>query len=201
MSPRKKSQALRCAVYTRKSTEEGLEQEFNTLDAQREAGETYIRSQRHQGWRLLPAHFDDGGYSGANLRRPALERLLERIEAGEVDAVVVYKIDRLTRSLTDFAKLMDVLDARGVALVSVTHQFDTSSSLGRLMLHVLLSFAQFEREIIAERTRDKIAAARRRGKWAGGSPILGYDLAGSKLVVNPEEAERARVIFDPFSTL
>ncbi len=201
MSPRKKPQEMRCAIYTRKSTEEGLEQEFNTLDAQREAGETYIRSQRHQGWRLVPAHFDDGGYSGANLQRPALIRLRERIEAGEVDAVVVYKIDRLTRSLTDFAKLMDVFDARGIALVSVTQQFNTASSMGRLMMHVLLSFAQFEREIVAERTRDKLAAARRHGKWAGGSPVLGYDLTGSKLVVNPEEAKRVRAIFELYLRL
>ena len=201
MSPRKKPQALRCAIYTRKSTEEGLQQEFNTLYALREAGATYIRSQCHQGWRLVPEHFDDGGYSGANLRRPALTRLRERIESGEVDAVVVYKIDRLTRSLTDFAKLMEVFDARGIALVSVTQQFNTASSMGRLMMHVLLSFAQFERETIAERTRDKLAAARRHGKWTGGAPVLGYDLAGSKLVVNPQEAKRVRAIFELYLRL
>lgn len=179
MIAQNRRRALRCAVYTRKSTEEGLERKFNTLEAQREAGETFIESQRREGWRLLRERFDDGGYTGANLQRPALKRMLERIEAGEVDAVVVYKLDRLTRSLADFAKLMEVFEARGVALVSVTQQLNTGTSMGRLRVHVLLSFAQFEREMIAERTRDKHAAARRRGKWTGGSPLLGYDLAGS----------------------
>ena len=188
---------LRCAIYTRKSTEEGLQQEFNSLDAQRESAEAYVLSQRHAGWTVLAERYDDGGYTGANLERPALARLLADIEAGKIDCVLVYKVDRLSRSLLDFARLMGVFEKRGVSLVSVTQQFNTTASLGRLTLNILLSFAQFEREIIAERTRDKMAAARRKGKWTGGIPMLGYDVAagGGKLVVNEEEAAQVRAIF------
>jgi site-specific DNA recombinase len=189
--------AVRCAVYTRKSTEEGLDQEFNSLDAQREAAEAFIRSQRHQGWTLVPERYDDGGFSGGNLDRPALQRLLDDIEAGHVNCVVVYKVDRLSRSLLDFARLMDRFDQRTVSFVAVTQQLNTTTSLGRLTLNILLSFAQFEREIIGERTSDKMTAARRKGKWVGGVPVLGYDIAadGGHLVVNPQEAEQVREIF------
>lgn len=166
--------AVRCAVYTRKSTEEGLDQEFNSLDAQRESAEAYIASQKSEGWVCQPERYDDGGFTGGNMDRPALKRLMTDIEAGKVDCVVVYKVDRLSRSLLDFAKIMEVLDKRKVAFVSVTQQFNTSAPMGRLVLNVLLSFAQFEREIIGERIRDKIAAQRRKGKWAGGAPVLGY---------------------------
>lgn len=186
---------IRCAIYTRKSTEDGLEQEFNSLDAQREAGESYIASQRHEGWECLPARYDDGGFTGANMDRPALCRLLADIEAGQVDCVVVYKVDRLSRSLLDFARIMETFDRHKVAFVSVTQAFNTASSMGRLVLNVLLSFAQFEREMISERTRDKIAAARRKGKWVGGLPILGYTVENSKLVVDPHEARRVQEIF------
>jgi site-specific DNA recombinase len=188
---------MRCAAYTRKSTEEGLEQEFNSLDAQRESAEAYIASQKQEGWVCLPDRYDDGGFTGGNMDRPALRRLLADIEAGKVDAVVVYKIDRLSRSLLDFAKMMDVFERHHVAFCSVTQQFNSATSMGRLVLNVLLSFAQFEREIIAERTRDKIAAARRKGKWSGGLPILGYDTdpKDPKLIVNPEEAARIQTIF------
>jgi site-specific DNA recombinase len=188
---------VRCAVYTRKSTEEGLEQEFNSLDAQREAGEAYVRSQVGEGWTLLPDRYDDGGYTGGNMDRPALKRLMADIAAGKVDCVVVYKVDRLSRSLLDFAGMMQTFETHKVAFVSVTQQFNTASSMGRLVLNVLLSFAQFEREIISERTRDKIAATRRKGKWTGGQPILGYDVDphSRKLVVNAVEAERVRAIF------
>jgi site-specific DNA recombinase len=189
---------IRCAIYTRKSTDEGLSQEFNSLDAQREAGEAYIASQRHEGWVALPDRYDDGGFTGGNIERPALRRLLADIEAGRIDAVVTYKVDRLSRSLLDFARLMETFDKHGVRFVAVTQQLDTRSSLGRLSLNVLLSFAQFEREIIAERTRDKISAARRKGKWTGGSPVLGYDLdpRGGRLVVNEGEAARVRAIYN-----
>ena len=159
---------LHCAVYTRKSSEEGLEQSFNSLDAQREACEALISSQRHEGWRVLPARYDDGGYSGGNVQRPALQRLLEDVEASRVNVIVVYKVDRLTRSLADFAKIVEALDARGVSFVSVTQQFNTTSSMGRLTLNVLLSFAQFEREITGGRIRDKIAASKKKGMWMGG---------------------------------
>jgi DNA invertase Pin-like site-specific DNA recombinase len=188
---------MRCAIYTRKSTEEGLTQEFNSLDAQREAAEAYILSQRHTGWMALPEHYDDGGYTGANLERPALRRLLADVEAGKVDAVLVYKVDRLSRSLLDFARVMGAFEKRGVHFISVTQPFNTTASLGRLTLNILLSFAQFEREIIAERTRDKMSAARRKGKWVGGRPVLGYDIAasGGKLIVNEEEARQVRAIF------
>ncbi len=191
---------IRCAIYTRKSTEEGLEQAFNSLDAQRESGEACIAAQKHEGWVCLPDRYDDGGFSGGNIERPALKRLLADIEAGKVDCVVVYKVDRLSRSLMDFARIMQVFESRNVSFVSVTQQFNTTHSMGRLTLNILLSFAQFEREIISERTRDKIAAARRKGKWSGGKPLLGYDIvsapAGSKLVVTEDEAHRVRQIFE-----
>ncbi len=191
---------VRCAIYTRKSTEEGLEQAFNSLDAQREAGEACIASQKAEGWVCLPDRYDDGGYTGGNMDRPGLQRLIADLEAGRIDCVVVYKVDRLSRSLLDFSKIMERFERHGVSFVSVTQQFNTSTSMGRLMLNVLLSFAQFEREIISERTRDKIAAARRKGKWSGGPPVLGYDIlrepSGSRLVVTPDEAERVRQIFE-----
>jgi site-specific DNA recombinase len=195
--------AVRCAIYTRKSSEEGLEQEFNSLDAQRESGEAYIKSQAHEGWECLPKRYDDGGFTGGNMDRPALKRLFADIEAGKVDCVVVYKVDRLSRSLLDFARMMETFDKHGISFVSVTQQFNTASSMGRLVLNVLLSFAQFEREIISERTRDKIAAARRKGKWAGGRPILGYDVdpRGFRLVVNEDEAARVRAIFELYLEL
>jgi site-specific DNA recombinase len=186
---------LRCAIYTRKSTEHGLDQEFNSLDAQREACEAYIKSQASQGWRALPQHYDDPAYSGGNLDRPALKKLLADIDAGRVDVVVVYKIDRLTRSLADFAKLVEAFDARSISFVAVTQQFNTTTSMGRLTLNVLLSFAQFERELSSERVRDKIAASRRKGKWTGGTVPLGYDARDKKLVVNETEAETVRSIF------
>src|SRR3984957_14864327 len=188
---------LRCAIYTRKSTEEGLDQEFNSLDAQREAGEAFVQSQRREGWIALPELYDDGGFTGANMARPALTRLLRAVEAGELDCVVVYKVDRLSRSLLDFTRMLSVFEKHKVSFVAVTQQFNTSTSLGRLTLNILLSFAQFERELIGERTRDKMSAARRRGKWVGGCPVLGYDVdrGGGRLVVNEEEAERVRAIF------
>jgi site-specific DNA recombinase len=188
---------VRCAIYIRKSTEEGLEQEFNTLDAQRESAEAYIKSQAHEGWLCVPDRYDDGGYTGGNMDRPAMRRLLADIQAGKIDCVVVYKVDRLSRSLLDFARMMETFDKHRVSFVCVTQQFNTANSMGRLMQNVLLSFAQFEREIISERTRDKIAAARRKGKWSGGMPVLGYDVQnpGSKLVVNESEAAQVRAIF------
>jgi site-specific DNA recombinase len=191
----------RCAIYTRKSSEEGLEQSFNSLDAQREACEAFIVSQRQEGWRALPALYDDGGYSGGTLQRPALKRLLQDIESSKVDTIVVYKVDRLTRSLADFAKIVEALDARGVSFVSVTQQFNTTSSMGRLTLNVLLSFAQFEREVTGERIRDKIAASKRKGMWMGGTVPLGYDLKERKLVVNFGEARIVRDIFDLYLKL
>jgi len=186
---------LRCAIYTRKSTEHGLDLEFNSLDAQRDACEAYIKSQASQGWRALPQHYDDPAYSGGNLDRPALKKLLADIEASRIDVVVVYKIDRLTRSLADFAKLVEAFDARSISFVAVTQQFNTTTSMGRLTLNVLLSFAQFERELSSERVRDKIAASRRKGKWTGGTVPLGYDGKDKKLVVNNSEAETVRAIF------
>src|SRR5437660_10917142 len=188
---------VRCAIYTRKSTEEGLEQEFNSLDAQRESGQAYIRSQQQEGWTCLPDRYDDGGFTGGNTERPALQRLLTDIADGKVDCVVIYKIDRLSRSLLDFAKMMETFETHRVALVSVTQQFNSATSMGRLILNVLLSFAQLEREIIAERTRDKIAATRRKGKWAGGRPVLGYDVdaKGGKVLLNEDEATRVRALF------
>jgi site-specific DNA recombinase len=186
---------IRCAIYTRKSTEEGLQQEFNSLDAQRESAEAYIASQKHEGWECLPQRYDDGGFTGGNLERPGLQRLLADIEAGQVDCVVVYKVDRLSRSLLDFSRIMATFDQQGVSFVSVTQQFNTTSSMGRLTLNILLSFAQFEREIISERTRDKMAAARRKGKWCGGQPILGYNVVAGKLQVNEPEADQVRTLF------
>jgi len=183
------------SIYTRKSTEHGLELEFNSLDAQREACEAYIKSQASQGWRALPQPYDDPAYSGGNLERPALKKLLVDIEAGRIDVVVVYKIDRLTRSLADFAKLVEAFDARSISFVAVTQQFNTTTSMGRLTLNVLLSFAQFERELSSERVRDKIAASRRKGKWTGGTVPLGYDAKDKKLVINKSEAETVRIIF------
>lgn len=185
----------RCAIYTRKSSEEGLEQDFNSLEAQREACEAYVRSQEHEGWKLLPDRFDDGGFSGGNMERPALHQLIELVKSGKVDIIVVYKIDRLTRSLTDFAKLAEVLDRHGVSFVSVTQQFNTTTSMGRLMLNVLLSFAQFEREITGERIRDKIAASKKKGMWMGGVPPMGYDVVGRQLVVNDTDAATIRRVF------
>jgi site-specific DNA recombinase len=196
--PPSSTSTLRCAIYTRKSIEEGLNRDFNTLEAQREAAQAYIRSQLHAGWMALAERYDDGGYTGANLERPALRRLLADIAAGRIDAVIVYKVDRLSRSLLDFARLMEIFERSQVSLVSITQPLNTTSSLGRLTLNILLSFAEFERQMIADRTRDKMAAARRRGKWVGGTPVLGYDIAatGGKLVVNPEEARRVQEIFE-----
>jgi site-specific DNA recombinase len=193
--PRHDVVTVRCAIYTRKSTEEGLEQEFNSLDAQRDAGEAFIASQQHEGWVCLPDHYDDGGFTGGNMDRPALQRLMADIEAGKIDCVVVYKVDRLSRSLLDFSRMMEAFETHNVSFVSVTQHFNTATSMGRLMLNVLLSFAQFEREIISERTRDKIAATRRKGRWCGGPPILGYDVVEKRLVVNEAEAARVRQIF------
>jgi DNA invertase Pin-like site-specific DNA recombinase len=190
---------VRCAVYTRTSSEEGLEQEFNSLDAQRESCEAYVASQKAEGWLLLGDRYDDGGFSGGTLERPALRRLLADIEAGRVDVVVVYKIDRLSRSLMDFAKLVEVFDRRQVTFVSVTQAFNTTTSMGRLTLNVLLSFAQFEREVIGERIRDKFAASRRKGMWMGGWAPLGYDVRDRKLAVNVNEAKLIRSIFTRFS--
>ncbi|HUT61017.1 MAG TPA: recombinase family protein [Phycisphaerae bacterium] len=189
---------IRCAVYTRKSTEEGLDQDFNSLDAQRESAEAFIASQKNEGWVCLPDKYDDGGYTGGNMDRPAVKRLLDDVEAGKVDCIIVYKVDRLSRSLLDFARIIETLDRHNVSFVSVTQQFNTATSMGRLVLNVLLSFAQFEREIIAERTRDKMSAARRKGKWTGGRPMLGYDVdpKGGRLLVNEGEAARVRAIFD-----
>ena len=192
---RRSARRLRCAIYTRKSSEEGLEQAFNSLDAQREACAAFILSQKHEGWTVLPTLYDDGGFSGGTMDRPALQRLLDDIRAGKVDVVVVYKIDRLTRSLFDFAKIVEAFDARGVSFVSITQQFNTTTSMGRLTLNVLLSFAQFEREVAGERIRDKIAASKKKGMWMGGLPSLGYDVQNRKLVVNEEEVLTVLHIF------
>src|SRR6202453_4780553 len=194
-------EVIRCAIYTRKSTEEGLDQEFNSLDAQREAAEAFIKSQKHAGWTLVLKHYDDGGFTGGNLDRPELKQLLGDIDAHQIDCVVVYKVDRLSRSLLDFARLVDRFDQRAVSFVSVTQQFNTTTSLGRLTLNILLSFAQFEREIIGERTSDKMSAARRKGKWIGGTPVLGYDVApaGGRLIVNEKESKRVQAIFALFA--
>ena len=186
---------LKCAVYTRKSSENGLEQAFNSLDAQRESAEAYIKSQRHEGWVLIKDRYDDGGFSGGNTERPALTRLLDDITSGRVNVVVVYKVDRLTRSLSDFAKLVDLFDGHGVSFVSVTQQFNTTTSMGRLTLNVLLSFAQFEREVTGERIRDKFTASRKKGMWMGGHPPLGYDIVERKLIVNEGEAKAVGHIF------
>lgn len=192
---------IRCAIYTRKSTEEGLEMEYNTLDAQRDAAEAYILSQRHEGWTLVGDHYDDGGFSGGNMDRPALKRLLADIKNNLIDVVVVYKIDRLTRSLMDFSQLVTVFDQHSVSFVSVTQQFNTTTSMGRLTLNILLSFAQFEREVTGERIRDKVSASKRKGMWMGGHPPLGYDVVNRKLVINKEESETIKYIFSRFITL
>jgi len=195
------AQSIRCAIYCRKSTEDGLEQEFNSLDAQREACEAYITSQKHEGWAVLPNLYSDGGFTGANTDRPALQRLLDDIRAGRIDAVVTYKVDRLSRSLLDFARLMELFEAHGVSFVSITQNFSTTTAIGKLTLNILMSFAEFERAIIAERVRDKIAASKRKGKFMGGTPVLGYDIcpATHKLVVNAEEAKTVRHIFKRFA--
>ena len=192
---------LRCAIYTRKSSEEGLEQDFNSLDAQREACEAFIASQKHEGWIALPEMYDDGGFSGATIDRPAFQRLLADVTEGKIDVVVVYKVDRLTRSLSDFAKIVDIFDKRTVSFVSVTQHFNTTTSMGRLTLNILLSFAQFEREVTGERIRDKIAASKKKGMWMGGLPSLGYDVKDRKLVVNEVEAKTVRYIFRRYSEL
>lgn len=192
---------IRCAIYTRKSSEEGLEQSFNSLEAQREACQAYVASQKHENWRALSAHYDDGGYSGGSMDRPALQQLLADIDAGKIDTVVVYKVDRLTRSLADFAKIIERFDTRQVSFVSVTQQFNTTTSMGRLTLNVLLSFAQFEREVTGERIRDKIAASKRKGMWMGGTLPVGYDLCDRKLVVNVEEAAQVKKIFELYLEL
>ena len=192
---------VRCAIYTRVSTDQGLEQDFNSLDAQHDASQAYIRSQAHAGWTLLRAKYADGGFSGGNTDRPALRRLMEEVRAGKIDVIVVYKVDRLTRSLADFAKLVELFDAHNVSFVSVTQQFNTTTSMGRLTLNVLLSFAQFEREVTAERIRDKISASKRKGLWVGGMTPLGYDSKGRKITVNDAEAERVRTIFRSYLRL
>src|SRR5437763_6148539 len=199
--PRSDTGRKRCAIYTRKSSEEGLEQEFNSLAAQREACEAFIRSQRNEGWVLAKNRYDDGGLSGGNMERPALQGLLADIRAGRIDIVVVYKVDRLTRSLADFARLVELFDSQGVSFVSVTQQFNTTSSMGRLTLNVLLSFAQFEREVTGERIRDKIAASKKKGMWMGGNVPLGYDASERSLAVNPAEAETVRCIFALYRAL
>src|SRR6201987_618157 len=192
---------LRCAIYTRCSTEQGLEQEFNSLDNQREASEAYIKSQAHECWKLVRTHYDDGGYSGGSMERPALKRLLDDVRACRVDVIVVYKVDRLTRSLADFAKLVELFDAHQVSFVSVTQAFNTTTSMGRLTLNVLLSFAQFEREVTGERIRDKIAASKKKGIWMGGVVPLGYQLKDGKLSIDPQEAETVRLIFNRYLEL
>jgi DNA invertase Pin-like site-specific DNA recombinase len=192
---RTSAKPIHCAIYTRVSTDQGLEQDFNSLDAQYDASQAYIRSQAHAGWTLLRTKYDDGGFSGGNTDRPALQRLLEDVRAGKVDVIVVYKVDRLTRSLADFAKLVDLFDKHDVSFVSVTQQFNTTTSMGRLTLNVLLSFAQFEREVTSERIRDKIAASKRKGLWVGGMAPLGYDTKDRKITVNETEAYRVRTIF------
>jgi site-specific DNA recombinase len=200
-TPRRSAKKRRCAIYTRKSSDEGLEQAFNSLDAQREACAAFIQSQKHEGWTVSPTLYDDGGFSGGTLERPALKRLLADIEAGQIDVIVVYKVDRLTRALSDFAKLVEVFDRRGVSFVSITQQFNTTSSMGRLTLNVLLSFAQFEREVIGERVRDKIAASKKKGMWMGGMPPLGYDVKDRKLVVNADEASAVVDIYRRYLVL
>ncbi|HXH00140.1 MAG TPA: recombinase family protein [Sphingomicrobium sp.] len=197
----KRTGSLRCAIYTRKSTEEGLDQEFNSLDAQREACAAYIVSQRHEGWLLVPDHYDDGGFSGGTMDRPGLRRLLEQVRLGKVDVIVVYKVDRLTRALSDFAKIVDILDEAEASFVSITQAFNTTTSMGRLTLNVLLSFAQFEREVISERVRDKVAASKAKGMWMGGCVPLGYRVEARKLIIEPTEAVTVRHIFERYLAL
>ena len=198
MTERKRT---RCAIYTRKSSEEGLEQDFNSLDAQREACEAYVLSQKHEGWTVLADRYDDGGFSGGNMERPGLVRLLDDIRAKRVDVIVVYKVDRLTRSLADFAKIVEVFDAQGISFVAVTQQFNTTTSMGRLTLNVLLSFAQFEREIAGERIRDKFRASRQKGMWMGGSVPLGYEVKDRALVINNIEAAKVLLIYKQYLEL
>src|SRR6202041_2503917 len=190
--------SLRGAIYTRVSTDQGLEQDFNSLDAQREASEAYIKSQAHEGWRLVRDRYDDGGFSGGSMERPGLQKLLADVQARRIDVIVVYKVDRLTRSLADFAKLVETFDAHGVSFVSVTQSFNTTTSMGRLTLNVLLSFAQFEREVTGERIRDKISASKKKGMWMGGWAPLGYEVRDRKLVVNEVDARLVRSIFQRF---
>ncbi len=192
-------QRIRCAVYTRKSTDEGLDQEYNSIDAQKDAGHAYITSQRHEGWIPVANDYDDPAFSGGNMDRPSIKRLMQDIQAKLIDVVVVYKIDRLTRSLADFSKMVEIFDAHGVSFVSVTQQFNTTSSMGRLMLNVLLSFAQFEREVTGERIRDKIGASKMKGMWMGGCPPLGYDVVDRKLMINEEEAALVRRLFSDYN--
>src|SRR6202453_2506385 len=198
MKQDRRKSSLRCAIYTRVSTENGLEQEFNSLDNQREAAEAYIRSQAHEGWKLIRDHYDDGGFSGGSTDRPALAKLLDDVRARKVDVIVVYKVDRLTRSLADFAKLVELFDEHDVSFISVTQAFNTTTSMGRLTLNILLSFAQFEREVIGERVRDKITASKRKGIWVGGPVPLGYRSVNKKLEIAPEEAELVRKIFETY---
>src|ERR1700728_4418706 len=193
--------AIRCAIYTRVSTDHGLDQEFNSLDAQYDAASAYIKSQAHAGWTLIRSRYDDGGYSGGSTDRPDLQRLLDDIRARKLDVIVVYKVDRLTRSLADFAKMVELFDAQAVSFVSVTQQFNTTTSMGRLSLNVLLSFAQFEREFTGERIRDKIAASKRKGMWMGGVPPLGYDVRERRLVINSAEASTVRSIYERYLEL
>jgi DNA invertase Pin-like site-specific DNA recombinase len=199
--PARAGLTVRCAIYSRKSSDEGLDQEFNSLDAQREACEAYIVSQRHAGWIALANMYDDGGLSGGTMERPALEQLLEDIKASKVQTIAVYKVDRLTRSLADFAKIVDVLDAHNASFVSVMQQFNTTTSMGRLTLNMLLSFAQFEREIAGERIRDKIAASKKKGMWMGGNVPLGYDVKDRKLIINEPEAATVRLVFRRYAEL
>src|SRR6478672_11091560 len=194
----KHRKSVRCAIYARVSTDQGLEQDFNSLDAQYDASQAYIRSQVHAGWALVRTKYEDGGFSGGNTDRPALQRLLADVRAGEIDVIVVYKVDRLTRSLTDFAKLVELFDKHTVSFVSVTQQFNTTTSMGRLTLNVLLSFAQFEREVTSERIRDKIAASKRKGLWVGGMVPLGYDLKDGQLHIHEDEAKTVRLIFQRY---
>ena len=191
-------QKIRCAIYTRKSTDEGLDKDFNSLDAQRASGENYIKSQEGEGWVCLEEYYDDGGYSGGNIDRPALQKLLSDIQENKIDTVVVYKVDRLSRSVTDFAKIMDIFEAHNISFVSTTQSFNTSNSVGKLMLNIVLSFAQYERELVGERTRDKIAASKKKGMWMGGTPPLGYDIGDRKLIVNEEESKVVKDIYDSF---
>jgi DNA invertase Pin-like site-specific DNA recombinase len=192
---------IKCAIYTRKSTEEGLEQQFNSLDNQRLAGESYVMSQASEGWEIIPKYYDDGGFSGGNIDRPGLQEMFADIEAGHIDCVVVYKIDRLTRSLLDFSKIVELFDKHNVSFVAVTQSFNTSNSIGRLMLNVLLSFAQYERELTGERIRDKIAASKKLGYWMGGYPPLGYDCKERSLIINALEAESITYIYEKFLEL
>src|SRR5208337_515360 len=197
----KNTKKVRCAIYTRKSTEEGLEQEFNSLDAQRESAQAYIASQQQEGWTCLPEPYEDGGFTGGNMERPALQRLLDDIAARRIDCVVVYKVDRLSRSLLDFGRIIETFDQHGVAFVSVTQQFNTATSMGRLTLNVLLSFAQFEREVTSERIRDKIAASKRKGLWVGGRAPFGYRTKDRKITVVKKDAENVRAIFRSYLKL